>query len=142
MGPQRLQHCPGQPASWVDGAPEHQPPYPHLRTHHHLTAHSLPPSLQYQNIAQATEDYTSKIKRSFIPCCPIVLSCGCIQLSEHVSTSSRTLSESRVAEKYKYLGCTVNEHLECTKMIEERAKAGARALSGWMRSCRAMAREV
>ena len=72
----------------------------------------FPPSLPpIPNKAQATEDYISKIKTSFIPCCPIVLSCGCIQLSEHVSTSSWTLSESRVAEKYKYLGCTVNEHL-------------------------------
>ena len=36
----------------------------------------------------------------------------------------------------------MNEHLECTEMIEDRAKVGARALSGWMRSCRAMVREV
>ena len=47
-----------------------------------------------------------------------------------------------VVEKYKYLGCTVNEHLECKGMIEERAMAGTRALSSWLRSCRAMVREV
>ena len=47
-----------------------------------------------------------------------------------------------VVEKYKYLGCTVNEHLECKGMIEERAMAGTRALISWLRSCRAMVREV
>ncbi len=47
-----------------------------------------------------------------------------------------------VVEKYKYLGCTLNEHLECKGMIEERAMAGARAQSGWLRSCSAMVREV
>ena len=47
-----------------------------------------------------------------------------------------------VVEKYKYLGCTVNEHLECKGMIEERAMAGTRALSSWLRNCRAMVREV
>ena len=45
-------------------------------------------------------------------------------------------------EKYKYIGCTVNEHLECKGMIEERAMAGARALGSWLRSCRAMVIEV
>ena len=47
-----------------------------------------------------------------------------------------------VVEKYKYLGCMVNEHLECKGMIEERAMAGARALSGWLRSCRAMSEKL
>ena len=47
-----------------------------------------------------------------------------------------------VVEKYKYLGCTVNEHLECKRMFEESAMAGTRAVSGWLRSCRAMVREV
>ena len=47
-----------------------------------------------------------------------------------------------VVEKYRYLGCTLNEHLECKGMIEERTMAGARALSGWLRSRRAMVREV
>ena len=47
-----------------------------------------------------------------------------------------------VVEKYKYLGCTMNDHMEYKKMIKERVMAGARALSGWLRSCRAMVREV
>ena len=47
-----------------------------------------------------------------------------------------------VVEKYKYLGCMLNEHLECKGMIEERTMARARALNGWLRSCRAMVREV
>ena len=35
-------------------------------------------------------------------------------------------------EKYKYLGCVVDEHVECRKMVEERWKAGARELSDWL----------
>ena len=35
-----------------------------------------------------------------------------------------------VVEKYKYLGCTLDQRLVCKGMIEERAMAGARALSG------------
>ena len=31
-----------------------------------------------------------------------------------------------VVEEYWYLGCVVNEHLNCTRMVEERAKAGAK----------------
>ena len=31
-------------------------------------------------------------------------------------------------EEYKYLGCMVNDRLNCARMAEERAKAGARRL--------------
>ena len=34
-----------------------------------------------------------------------------------------------VIVEYKYLGCTINQHLECKGMVKERASAGARALS-------------
>ncbi len=34
-----------------------------------------------------------------------------------------------VIEEHKYLGCTINQHLECKGMVKERANAGARALS-------------
>ena len=37
--------------------------------------------------------------------------------------------EVQVVEEYKYLGCVVNEHMQSVRMAEERAKAGARALS-------------
>lgn len=30
-----------------------------------------------------------------------------------------------VVEEYKYLGCVVDEHLQCMRMVEERGKAGA-----------------
>ena len=39
-------------------------------------------------------------------------------------------------EEYKYLGCMVNDQLNCARMVEERAKAGAKALSDWIRRCR------
>ncbi len=34
-----------------------------------------------------------------------------------------------VVEEYKYLGCMVNDQLNCSRMVEETAKAGAKALS-------------
>ena len=37
-----------------------------------------------------------------------------------------------VVEEYKYLGCVINEQLGSRRMVEERAKAGARALSEWL----------
>ena len=47
-----------------------------------------------------------------------------------------------VVEEYKYLGCVVDEHGQCRSMVKERAKAGARALSDWLRRCRASVGEV
>ena len=44
--------------------------------------------------------------------------------------------EIKVVAEYKYLGCVVNEQLNCSRMVEERAKAGAKALSDWLRRCR------
>ena len=41
-----------------------------------------------------------------------------------------------VVEEYRYLGCVVNEQLNCTRMVEERAKARAKALSDWLRRCK------
>ena len=35
--------------------------------------------------------------------------------------------EIKVMEEYKYLGCVVDEYLSNVKMVEERAKAGAKA---------------
>ena len=45
--------------------------------------------------------------------------------------------EIKVMEEYKYLGCVVDEYLSNVRMVEERAKAGAKALSDWLRWCRA-----
>ena len=45
-------------------------------------------------------------------------------------------------EEYKYLGCVVDEYLSNVRMVEERAKAGAKALSDWLRRCRATVGEV
>ena len=46
-----------------------------------------------------------------------------------------------VVEEYKYLGCVINEQLGSRRMVEERAKSGARALSEWLRKCRVAVRE-
>ena len=50
--------------------------------------------------------------------------------------------EIKVVEEYKYLGCVINEQLGSRRMVEERAKAGARALSEWLRKCRVAVGEV
>ena len=50
--------------------------------------------------------------------------------------------EIKVMEEYKYLGCVVDEYLSNVRMVEERAKAGAKALSDWLRWCRATVGEV
>ena len=50
--------------------------------------------------------------------------------------------EIKVMEEYKYLGCVVHEYLSNVRMVEERAKAGAKALSDWLRRCRATVGEV
>ena len=49
--------------------------------------------------------------------------------------------EIKVMEEYKYLGCVVDEYLSNVRM-EERAKAGAKALSDWLRRCRATVGEM
>ena len=38
----------------------------------------------------------------------------------------------RVVQSYKYLGCIVNEHMDCREIVGERAKAGTGALSGYV----------
>ena len=50
--------------------------------------------------------------------------------------------EIKVMQEYKYLGCVIDEYLSNVRMVEERAKAGAMALSDWLRRCRATAGEV
>ena len=45
-------------------------------------------------------------------------------------------------EKYKYLGCVISEHLEMKQMLEERAKAGAKALNAWLSRCRLMVGQI
>ena len=47
-----------------------------------------------------------------------------------------------IVEEYKYLGCVLDEHGRCRRMVEERVKAGAVALSNWLRRCRASLGEV
>ena len=44
--------------------------------------------------------------------------------------------EIKVVGEYKYLGCVVNEQLNCSRMVEDRAEAGAKDLSDWLRRCR------
>ena len=45
--------------------------------------------------------------------------------------------EIGILTEYKYLGCVISEHLDGKRMLEERAKAGAKALSAWLKRCRA-----
>ena len=46
--------------------------------------------------------------------------------------------EIGILTEYKYLGCVISEHLDCKRMLDERATAGAKALSAWLKRCRAM----
>ena len=50
--------------------------------------------------------------------------------------------EIKVMGEYKYLGCVVDEYLSNVRMVDERAKAGAKALSDWLRRCRATVGEI
>ena len=50
--------------------------------------------------------------------------------------------EIKVVEEYKYLDCVVDEYLSNVRMVEESAKAGAKALSDWLRRCGATMEEV
>ena len=43
---------------------------------------------------------------------------------------------------YKYLGCVVDEFLECSSMVEHRVQLGSQALSTWLRRCRESVGEV
>ena len=52
------------------------------------------------------------------------------------------IEEIAMIEEYKYLGCVVNEHGRCRRMVEERAKAGAVTLSDRLRRCRASMGDV
>ena len=47
-----------------------------------------------------------------------------------------------VVQRYKYLGCIVNEHMDCREMVGERAKAGRGAPSAWLGRCRVSVGEV
>jgi len=49
--------------------------------------------------------------------------------------------EIAVVKEYKYFGCVVDEHGHHRRMVEERAKATARALSDWVWKCRTSIRE-
>ena len=47
-----------------------------------------------------------------------------------------------VVEEYKFLGCMVNDQLNCARMVDERANSGAKALSDWTRRCRVAVGEL
>ena len=47
-----------------------------------------------------------------------------------------------VVEEFKYLGGVVMEQMGSKRMVVERARAGSRALSDWLRKCRDAAGEV
>ena len=48
----------------------------------------------------------------------------------------------KVVGSCKYLGCIVNEHMDCREMVRERATAGRGALSAWLWRCRMSVGEV
>ena len=43
---------------------------------------------------------------------------------------------------YKYLGCVVDEFLDCSNMVEHRVKLGSQALGAWLQRCRKTVGEV
>ena len=63
---------------------------------------------------------------------------------EEMRVSLRVLSEwcREWLEEFKYLGCVVTEQMVSKRMVGERARAGSRALSDWLRKCRDAAGEV
>ena len=63
---------------------------------------------------------------------------GCKENSVHILGGDMV----RVVQSYKYLGCTVIEHMDCREMVGERAKAGRGALGAWIWRCRVSVGEV
>ena len=47
-----------------------------------------------------------------------------------------------VSSRYKYLGCVIDEFLDCSRMVEHRVKLGSQALGAWLRRCRESVGEV
>ena len=45
--------------------------------------------------------------------------------------------EIPMVSSYKYLGCVVDEYLELTEMVEDKAESGRRALGACLQRCRA-----
>ena len=43
---------------------------------------------------------------------------------------------------YKYLGCVVDEFLDCSSMVEHRVKLGSQALGAWLQRCRELVGDV
>ena len=43
---------------------------------------------------------------------------------------------------YKYLGCVIDEFLDCSRIVEHRVKLGSQALGAWLRRCRESVGEV
>ena len=43
---------------------------------------------------------------------------------------------------YKYLGCVVDEFLDCSSMVEHQVKLGSHALGAWLQWCRESGGEV
>ena len=50
--------------------------------------------------------------------------------------------EIGVVKKHIYLGFVVDEHGHCRRMVDERVKAGARAVSDWLRKRRTLMGEI
>ena len=70
-----------------------------------------------------------------------VYKCGVMHIRRNVVKRTTSLfsvggERVKVVESYKYLGCIVNEHMDCREMVRERATAGKGALSSWLWKCR------
>ena len=52
------------------------------------------------------------------------------------------MNEIPWVSSYKYLGCVIDEFLDCSEMVEHRVKLGSQALGTWLRNCRESVGEV
>ena len=52
------------------------------------------------------------------------------------------MNEIPWVSSYKYLGCVIDEFLDCSEMVEHRMKLGSQALGTWLRNCRESVGEV
>ena len=57
-------------------------------------------------------------------------------------TFKSCMDEIPWVSSYKYLGCVIDESLDCSKMEEHRVKLGSQVLGAWLLRCCELVEEV
>ena len=89
----------------------------------------------------------TRISQEYIECGVIYVECGVMHIRKRGVKRTEEVFEVNgerieVVEEFKYLGCVITEQMGSKRKVEERARAGSRALSDWLRKCRDAAGKV